>query len=93
VLQIFAQPVTQSKLGLDRDEVGTRVAQEGKEEQSGVHAAQAITAVHEVVTPAEHFGAAIAARAHEAYVRIGCHQWPLIAALEIEVWLAELAAA
>src|SRR5215207_9039489 len=91
VLHVLAQPVTQPKLGLDRDELGTRVADVGKEEQPGVHPAQAVAPIDEVVAPAEHFGSAVVARVHQTYVRIGRHNWLLVAACEIEVRLAELA--
>ena len=69
MLHILAQPVTQPKLGLDRDELGTRVADVGKEEQPGVHPAQAVTPIHEVVAPAEHFGSGIVARVHQPRAR------------------------
>ena len=71
----------------------TRIPDVGEEEQPGVHASQAVTPVDEVVAAAEHFGAAVVARVHQADMRIGRHQRLVIAALESEIRLAELATA
>ena len=70
-----------------------RVPDVGEEEQSGVQPAQTVAPVHEVVAAAQHLGAAVMVRMHHPYVRIGGDQRLTVAALDVEIRLAELAAA
>src|SRR4051794_15985932 len=52
--EVLAQGVVAGHPLLDRDEAGPRVADEGEEEQAGVHSTEGVGAVDEVVPTAQH---------------------------------------
>ncbi len=93
VLDVFGHAVPGNRV-LHRDVVGSRVADVGQEEQPGVEATQAGTAVDEVVATTQHLDAVVEGRMRHPDVRAvlaisGTPPWPL----QGEIRIAELGAA